>query len=197
MTSPTNLSSKFCALLIESEYKIYNSHYQNFQKFGQKKQNFLNWKQYLIKQMKNNKADNLQACLLLSPTNELTRLEGNYNIDSDFYYCGHFSRAPQNEVENQIKLTIIEMVKNVEFGSDIAAWLLLKENNYKSTIRLNKDLEYYLRKILQNDELTSARDKDLSELAPLFDKKKLDFLDDAVSKRDFGLVLEATNKCNY
>ena len=180
-----------CETILVTEYEIYTSRYPDIFKYGDEKTNFKNWKNHLAKELAKGEMLSIDSCLYLVPFYRLAQL----TADEGFYYCGRYSRLPNTKTELEIIRQIDELVQYSEIGFSEAIVFFLIASNNKEFIKLNIDVEYYLRKFLEVHDDRKITSEDNTRFNSLISKEKIIFLNDAVKKRDFNIVLNATAPC--
>ena len=194
---------EFCKMNLSAKYSIYNNHYPDFQTFDDEKTRFKNWKLYLVK------TRDIPTCEPEEAHDALEKyIEKHYN--NDFYFCGGFSRKAQTENEIKIFTFINELIDYVEIKPARLANRFIMLNKYSAAvssstsgkidglnplIKLNSDVEYFLRKSMELGKKMGAEEWDVLHLLPFLNKEKISFLDGAVANRDFSAVLGTTAPC--
>ena len=195
---------EFCKMNLSAKYKIYNNHYPDFQTFDDEETRYKNWKLYLVKTRDIATCEHDNAYETLKDYIEI-----HYN--NDFYFCGRFSREAQTEDEIKIFTFINELIDYVEikpagiafsfiilneFSNAVSSSTYAKVDGLNPLIKLNPDVEYFLRKSMELGKKMSAKEWDVSHLLPFLNKEKISFLDEEILRKDFTAVLNATAPCN-
>lgn len=179
----------FCADAVDVDYEIYNRRYPAFANQGNPKENLRAWKRHIVKQ----RYPGFSWCVGSLP---------NYAIDwyaeelesAGIFFCGHFSALPENDADRLLADLVNEALdfwldgsRGVAFGFFILA--------DKKLINLNADVEYYLRRSLENDEEYRPEDWDTSHLIRRLTPERRAFVDAALERRDLKTVLATTPAC--
>ena len=195
--------SEICKNSLAANYKIYNDRYPDFRSIADEKTRYKNWKLHLLE------IRNGATCIYNNAYDTLKENVMAY-YDSDFYYCGRFSRLPTTPKEVETKELMVELVDYVRVKPLIMSFHLLilnkfsvlysaipefKANGLDPLIKLNPDVEYFLRKSVQLEGLSGIESWDMSSLMPLLSKEKIAFLDEAANNEDFDIVLDNTAAC--
>ncbi len=180
-----------CKNILEAEYEIYKSRYPDIAKYNDEATNKKYWERYLVKEIVNGEMIVMGACLYMEKIYRLMNL----SADDDFYYCGNYSRSPNDISELEIASLINELVEYVKIGYKPAMPFFLIIADNRELIRLNIDVEYYLRKFLEIYDDRKMKEEEKNYFTASLSKEKLAMLDEAVRNKDFAAVLAKTAKC--
>ncbi|NKB53813.1 MAG: hypothetical protein GKR97_16620 [Rhizobiaceae bacterium] len=175
-----------CGLGIQAQYKIYNDRYPEFAKVADENERFLAWKYHIVADGK----DWLGGCVF--GMSFLTILDLIYQVE--LVFCGVFSRQPNSPVEKAFVDSVVEMREylKLDVGVMMSHVLILHESG--SSVNLNPDVEYYIRKSLEMKDLYDETFR-TDHLEELLTRQRRAFLDAAVQNRDFDAVLDTTPPC--
>jgi len=178
-----------CKFSIRQEYAVYLDHYPNFSISGEEKTNFKNWKIHYSRSGKGY----FISCLSVSLAVEL--MDTYYEVDfEDFYFCGQYSRLPNNKAEQEAADIIDEIFEYAKTYRSSSSSLLYA-NSSSELIDLNPDIEYYFSKLVNPLLKDEIEPRDVSHLIPLLSEEKRAFLDEAALNFDFQPVLDTTEPC--
>ncbi|WP_299860292.1 hypothetical protein [uncultured Hoeflea sp.] len=178
-----------CADSVDIAYEIYNGRYPAFANQGDPKANLRAWKRHIIREA----YPGFSVCVGGLP---------NYAIDwhaerlekATIFFCGHFSAPPENEADHLLMELVNEALdfwldgsRGIAFGFFIIA--------DRTLIRLNPDVEYFLRNSIENDEEYKPFEWDSSHLVPLLTPERRTLVEAAVKRRDLAAVLATTPAC--
>lgn len=179
----------FCDEILPAEFGNYNARYPAFKKTGTEHLRYSAWKTYIVA------SANMPAayCVVSDVTIKLIRSTPQ-NLKSSIAFCGIYSRHPETPQEKQFADLMDELSGYAELGSPVAISGLLSLNGTIPSISLNTDVEYFLRKSLeQNGVHESGWSSD--ELKPMFNAERINFLNAAVENHNLKAVLKSTSAC--
>ncbi len=180
-----------CEADLLATYEIYLRRYPGFQKRGNARTNFTNWKNYIAHQKQNRGT----LCMYKVPFRRLDAITFEPYVRKDFYFCGQYSRIPYTPLEHDAYLLIEEAISYAKTGHWSAVTTLVASQGEDHVIDLNPDIEYYFRKLIYPFAEDVEQDRDTSHLEPMLSAERIRFLDDAVTKRDFEAVVDTTPQC--
>jgi hypothetical protein len=113
---------------------------------------------------------------------------------SQITYCGRFSREPKSPVEQRFAELLTKSLTLAGLGSHWAGWQMLRLHRDDGRIVLNHEIEYYLRRVVQQ---TSVHETmwDIRHLLPHISQARRRELDAAFERRDISTVLATTPTC--
>lgn len=180
-----------CERNLAIEYKIYLGRYPGYEKSGDAKTNFKNWKNYLAGLI----SKPVNACLFHIPYLKIWNLYQSPQVGDDFYYCGFYSRSPGTVAEQKIATLVDEAISYASTGSWIAISSLMAANRPGGIFDLNPDIEYYFRKLTRPAAGSEIQERDTSQLELFLDAERTTFLDAAVGRKDLQAVMDTSGPC--
>lgn len=180
---------KYCVEIPRAYFEIYNDRYPAFAEHGTEPTRYMAWKAHVVAQG----MPSPSTCIVGEASIRLMRSMA-WPAHIELLFCGNYSRTPQNSEEEYFHDALNELVEYAKFGSTDAISSLLVANADAPPIILNADVEYFLRKALQQSgEHESQWDAD--HLAPSLNKERIELLDKALETHDLALVLHTTQPC--
>ncbi len=184
--NPGALYIENCELELKIGFDIYKSRYPRFAEIGDKENRFSAWKRHIVEQSKSG----LQYCVVDLPFVRFIELF----YWGDLIYCGQFSREPETSVEHERVQALSEIIDYARLGKPSALSVLLILNGPDGKVRLNPDLEYYMRRLFK--KLGVYDDEwDTAHLEPALSPQRQAFVEAAVEREDFAAVLDTTEPC--
>ncbi|MFK5980201.1 MAG: hypothetical protein QM488_15065 [Rhizobiaceae bacterium] len=192
MIRKTEITGRSCKTNVELDYQIYLRRYPGYVKSGNSESNLRNWKFHFVAN-----SYKLNAyCLTLQPTDKMWKALRRPGIGRDFFYCGFYSRPPATAVEHDIKKYIDDLVEYAKTGSHLAIDNLLEQRDRFTFLDINRDVEYYFRKISMSSAGPSRGVENTSHLEPLLSMERKIFIDEAAMLMDFQAVLDTSPPCS-
>ncbi len=181
--------TKFCDRVVQANFDIYNKHYPQFAATGDFPTRYSAWRYHLVAV-----PVPWESSCVFDQTSMKISESLQTIIKSGLVFCGVYSRQPRTPKEKEFVNDMNELVDFIGFGDPDAVWQLFNFRLSKPQINLNPDVEYFLRKSLrQNERLKN--DRKTSHLEPLLSRERIEFIDQAVKRRDFEAVLQSTRPC--
>jgi len=180
-----------CPNAIDVAYGIYQDRYPDFLNAGDKEKNLLNWKAHVISAQRTA----LSVCvfytamLKFSPLPELPE-------QSDFYFCGVYSRLPQNDLELDYADAIDELLTLVEAEAISGAISMLGAKDVTKTIVLNPDIKYYFSSLLLPRMDANETISKLVDFSGDLTQERREFVELAAKNFDLQAVLDTTKPCS-
>lgn len=178
-----------CQGLLEREWLYYLRHYPEFLSRGHTKQLRVAWGEHLVL------GDYWLAapCVIVQLFQQLDRVVLLLKT-SQIIYCGRFSREPKSPVEQRFAGLLTKSLTLAGLGSHWAGWQMLRLHRDDGRIVLNHEIEYYLRRVVQQ---TSVHETiwDIRHLLPHISQARRRELDAAFERRDISTVLATTPTC--
>ena len=180
---------KFCIELPRTYFEIYNDRYPAFARIESGSARYLAWRAHIVERGTATPA----TCIVGDLSIRLMRAMS-WPADIGLVYCGKYSRAPQNPQEKRFHDYLNELVEYARLGFADAISDLLVVNSDGPPVILNPDVEYYLRKTL---EIGGEHEWywNTSHLEPLLSAERVEFVNEAVKKRELNKVLQTTPHC--
>ncbi len=181
--------NKFCDRVVQTNFEIYNKHYPQFVATGDLQTRYSAWRYHLVAVPVPWESSCVFGQSFMKTSESLQAI-----IKSGLVFCGVYSRQPRTPKEREFVNDMNELVDFIGFGDPDAVWNLFNFRLSKPQINLNPGVEYFLRKSLRQNE-RRKNDRKTSHLEPLLSRERIEFLDQAVKRRDFEAVLQSTEPC--
>lgn len=192
MIHKAEITGRSCETNVELDYQIYLRRYPEYVKSGEPENNLRNWKIHFAAN-----SQKLNAyCLTLQPTNKMRKALRRPGIGRDFFYCGFYSRPPATAVEHDIKKHIDDLVEYAKTGSHLAIYNLLEQRTFFTFLDINRDVEYYFRKISLPSFGPSRGVENTNHLESLLSMERKIFIDEAALLMNFQAVLDTSKPCS-
>ena len=179
---------KVCMVALQSQYRIYRERYPEYEKTGDPITNFENWKRHLVHSDKKY----IPICLFIEQDVRLFELTRR----RPFFFCGRSLDDPSAPYDEDIEAQFNKMLDFANSGRSFAVSQIVNTYGTSRIIGLNRDVEYYFRKIVRVEHPFDDEFRDTSHLDPYLDPERKAFVDEAVKTRDLAAVMATTAPCN-
>ncbi len=188
-----------CNKIIDTGYAIYRHRYPAFEKatasLGATSQLKL-WRIHVFRASH----PGTHLCLLSDLRKKIRNLMDVSRIDSQFYFCGHWSRPPQTSAEENFVRLLEEMVTYAKTGDFFAIQALMGHSGKWAHVQLNPDIAYYFYKIARPldffEDWEGLINSHLSRQQDYFSTKRKAVIERHAEARDYQAVVASSPACS-
>lgn len=179
----------FCENALQADFGIYNTRNPAFSGIGDEHTRFSAWKRHIVAR----DIRSTGACVINDVYTKL--IQSTVALPkTGLIFCGKYTRETATPQEKQFAELMDELVDYAQLGSPNAMSSLLAANSDDFPITLNADVEYFLRKSLeQSGEYESRWGSE--KLKQHLTAERAMFLDQAAESQNLKAVLETTSNC--
>ncbi|AVX03426.1 hypothetical protein MXMO3_00894 [Maritalea myrionectae] len=185
-------SERECAKAQRLQFQIYLKRYPSFADTGTSESRKKAWLHHVL----GTPLDVERTCILFAEVSKLMDLTKNAE-ETDFFFCGKFSRPPESAKEEEIATLIREIFGYIQTDEPGRANKFLSYNAIGPIIELHPDIEYYYRARFTPPDYIDKKKVMRQTVHPnhTISPKRRTELDQAIEAGDVQRVIDIMGDC--